>query len=109
MTQIYWRVEGRDSQMKIYEAKVKAGCFSDNQICNLLKTLAAKHLDYGEIVGALARRKTKIANDLLAIRKPTPLPIYECGENPYFVAWIEPFDYERTSRFIHDVQKVNQE
>ena len=60
---------------------------TDSQITNALKALAAKEgLDLNEIIGAYAKRKTKVANDLLEVRRTSPFFGYECGENPYFIA-----------------------
>jgi hypothetical protein len=87
MNQKYWHIEGYDSTTKIYDRKVKVGFFSENQIQNLLKALAAKAgLSFDEIVGAYAKKKTKISNDLLSIQKDGPYLIYMCGDNPHFIA-----------------------
>ena len=46
---------------KIYERKVKLSYLSQNQIQALLKALVAKAgLDFNEIVGAYAKKGTKI-------------------------------------------------
>jgi hypothetical protein len=51
----------------------------------LLRALTAKAgLDYREIVGAYARRRTKIANDLLEVRRDGPYQHFWCGNNPHF-------------------------
>jgi len=83
----YWYIEGYDSTTKIFEKKVNVGCFSENQIKSLLMALAAKAgLNFNEIVGAYAKKNTKISNDLLSIQKDSPYPAYTCGDNPYFHA-----------------------
>ena len=88
--QKYWHIKGYDSQTKIYDQKVKIGCFSESQIKNLLKALAAKSgLDFDEIVGAYAKKGTKISNDLLLIQKDGHYPIYSCGGNPVFIARVD--------------------
>jgi hypothetical protein len=61
MDNLYWYIEGYDSLNKIYERKVKLSYLSQNQIQALLKALVAKAgLDFNEIVGAYAKKGTKI-------------------------------------------------
>jgi hypothetical protein len=87
MSNLYWHIEGYDSSDKIYDKKVKVGCFSHKQIQAVLKTLAAQAgLNFDEIVGAYAKKGTTIANDLLCIHREGPHQIYFCGTNPYFIA-----------------------
>jgi len=87
MNQRYWHIEGYDSTTKIYDRKFKVGFFSENQIQNLLKALAAKaSLSFDEIVGAYAKKKTKISNNLLSIQKDGPYPVYMCDNHPCFTA-----------------------
>jgi len=87
MSKAYWHIEGYDNLAKIYEKNVKAGYFSDRQIQTLLMALAAKAgLDFDEIVGAHAKKGTKIKNNLLSVQKDGPYPKYSCGDNPYFTA-----------------------
>src|SRR5260370_259100 len=63
MKKLYWRIEGKDSLTRIFERKVELGQFTENQMKHLLMALAAKAgLDYDEIVGAYATRRTRIAN-----------------------------------------------
>ncbi len=53
----------------------------------LLMALAAKAgLEFNEIVGAYATRKTKIANDLLTVYKDSVYPTLWCGHQPCFAA-----------------------
>ncbi len=88
-TQLFWQITGYDSTTEIFRETVPAGCFTEGQIQTLLKILAAKAgLSFQEIVGACARRKTRLANDLLEVRHHRPDPFYECGSNPYFTARI---------------------
>ncbi len=87
MNERHWHIEGYDSLTKIYDRKVKVGSFSEKQIQDLLKALSAKaSLSFDEIVGAYAKKRTKIANELLSIRKDGPCPVYTCGDNPHFIA-----------------------
>lgn len=89
MNKMYWHIEGYEGTSKIFETEVKCGCFSDKQIQNLLMALTAKAgLNLDEIVGAYAKKRTKISNDLLLIQKEGPHPIYTCGINPYFIAQV---------------------
>ena len=83
----YLMIEGYDSQTQIYERKVPIGSITERQLEALLKALAAKAgLEYDEIVGAYAKRRTKIANDLLEVTKDATTFMYSCGLNPYFTA-----------------------
>ena len=87
MKQRYWHIEGYNSTTKIFNKKVKVGCFSENKIKSLLMTLAAKAgLNFNEIVGAYAKKNTKISNELLSIQKDGSYPVYMCGDNPHFLA-----------------------
>jgi len=87
MSQSYWKIEGFDSTEKIFERKIKVGIFSERQIQSLLMALAAKAgLGCDEIVGAYARRRTKVANNLLEVQKGGLCPVYSCGGNPHFSA-----------------------
>lgn len=87
MTQRYWHIVGYDSSEKIFEKKVKLGCYSENQIEQLLMALAARAgLDFDEIMGAYAKRGTKVANDLLDVHRDGFHATVMCGTNPYFIA-----------------------
>lgn len=89
MEQRFWLIEGYEDLTKIYDRKVKLGCFSDKQIKTLLKALTAKAgLSYDEIVGAYAKKKTNIANELLFVKKDVLHPVYTCGDGPYFIAQV---------------------
>ncbi len=62
---------------------------TDEQIKQMIKALAAKAgMEYGEIVGAYAKRRTKIANELLAVHRQSDSATFSCGTNPHFVAFI---------------------
>jgi len=53
----------------------------------LLMALATKAgLEFNEIVGAYAMRRTKIANELLTVYKDSICPTLWCGDQPCFVA-----------------------
>jgi hypothetical protein len=84
---LYWLIEGHDSFKIIFQMKVGIGQFTSAQLDGLLKALAAKAgLTYSEIVGAYATRRTKIANDLLAVHVDYPMVM--CGSNPCFTATV---------------------
>ena len=87
MNKTFWLIRGHDGFKTIFERKVKLGQFTVDQIQNLLQALAAKAgLDFDEIVGAYAKRKTKIANGLLFVHKDPRHPTYMCGSVPVFTA-----------------------
>jgi hypothetical protein len=88
-TKRQWLIRGYDSADMIYEKRVDAGQFTEDQIRALLKTLAAKAgLEFDEIVGAYAKRRTRIANNLLQVQREGPHSIFMCGSNPHFIASI---------------------
>lgn len=87
MTQRYWRIRGYNNSTQIFDTRVEVGQITYDQIKQMLKALSAKAgLDYREIVGAYAKRRTKIANDLLAIHREAESATLSCGANPHFVA-----------------------
>jgi hypothetical protein len=87
MKKLFWRIRGHDGFKSIFDMTVGLGQFTDDQIQHLLQALAVKgESDYAKIVGAYARRKTKIANDLLAVQKDFNYPTYTCGCDPHFSA-----------------------
>ena len=95
-----WIIECHDGNEVKCRKIVKLGCFSEPQLKRLLQTLAAQYLSNDKIIGALAKRRTKNANDLLVVSKERSLPMYTCGENPFFTARIEGFDYANAGRRI---------
>ena len=87
MSTLYWRIEGFESTQAVFEMDVPLGSFTDDQVRQLLRALAAKAgLNYDEIVGAYAKRRTKIANGLLDVHRDGPEPQYWCGHGPVFMA-----------------------
>jgi hypothetical protein len=64
--------------------KAGLGEFSDRQIREVLRALAAKELSFTEIVGAYAKRGTKNADDLLEVQKGFDDPTYTCGGVTFF-------------------------
>ena len=87
MRKLQWRITGYDRGTPIFEMKVAFGQLSERKIMQLLKTLVAKAgLTDSEIVGAYAKRGTKLANHLLDVQKDSSQATYICGSNRYFVA-----------------------
>ncbi len=83
----YWRIQGYDSTELIFERRILVGQLTDSQIRDLLKALTAKAgLTFNEIIGAYAKRRTRIANDLLSVRRDGAGPTIWCGDNPHFIA-----------------------
>lgn len=82
----YWLVEGFDSTAKIYERRVNIGVLTTDQAKAPVRALVAKAgLTFDEIVGAYARRKTRIANHHLDVQRDGPYPMFCCGDNPHFI------------------------
>jgi hypothetical protein len=83
MNKLYWRSRGYELLTLVFDRTVEHSQFSTHQMKHLRKTFTAKaSLDYNEIVGAYAKRGTKIANDL----KDSSYPTLNCGVNPHFSA-----------------------
>jgi len=83
----YWLIRGYEGTSEIFATRVSIGHFSEEQIKGLLRSLAAKAgLTFDEIVGAYAKRKSRISNNLLSIHKDFAQPVWMCGENPHFTA-----------------------
>ena len=83
MSKRYWLIR-RHGCDEVFERKVKLGTFSDRQIREVLRALAAKELSFTEIIGAYAKRGTVNANDLLEIQKGFNDPTYTCGSGVTF-------------------------
>jgi hypothetical protein len=85
-----WRIQGYDSSTLIFEERFPVNQLSSAQVIELLRALASRHLTSSEIVGAYARRGTRIANDLLEVHKDRQdekrREVFMCGSNPYYVA-----------------------
>ena len=87
MEKRYWMIRVLYGFVEQFATKVSIGQFTERQIEHLLKALAAwKGLQGDEIVGAYAKRGTKIANDLLVVRKD--FPTWMCGDNPTATATV---------------------
>jgi|SRR5580704_11482907 hypothetical protein len=78
MSKRYWLIRGHGCD-KPFAHKAGLGEFSDRQIREVLRALAAKELSFTEIVGAYAKRGTKGANNLLEVQKRFDDPTYTCG------------------------------
>ena len=87
MPKTHWLIQGYDSQTKFYERRVNVGQLTDKQVEAMLMALAAKAgLTFDEIVGAYAKKRTKIANGLLVVSREGANQRFVCGENPFFTA-----------------------
>lgn len=87
MTKLYWLIRGYDSSTLIFERIVDLGQITESQMTHLLQALVSKAgLSYYQIVGAYAKRGTKIANNHLVVHKDFAYPTFMCGSNPHFVA-----------------------
>ena len=87
MKKRYWCIRGYDSFKMIFEKKVGLGQVTDDQIKQLLQSLVAKTgLTLDEIVGAYAKRRTRISNNLLDVHRDSIHSTYMCGSNPAFTA-----------------------
>jgi len=87
VTERYWRIRGYESTIVIFENIVPYGQITTGQMRDLLRALAAKEgLSYEEVVGAYAKRGTRIANDLLHVHRDGPYQHFWCGHDPYFEA-----------------------
>lgn len=87
----YWIIEGFDSSKMIFSKRVPVGSLTERQLESLLKALTAKAgLEFDEIVGAYATKRTKIYNRHLEIQKYNDderrTTVRWCGNNPHFVA-----------------------
>ena len=89
----YWLIQGFDSTTKIYEKRIDASHMTRDQAISLLKALVAKAgMTFDEIVGAYAKKQTRIANGHLSVQKDGPYPVFFCGSNPHFVISIRDSD-----------------
>lgn len=104
MPETYWLIRAYDGTRLLFEKRVNSGQMTSDQVKHLLRALAAQTLSFDEVVGAYARRRTKIANNLLNVHQEKPHEIYTCGTNPHFVASIDgqrkahPWEHGTNSR-----------
>ena len=85
-----WIVRGYDGTNLIYERAIPCALYTKNQIQLLLQALTAKAgLSNDEIVGAYARKRSKLRNGHLEVQQNGPSGGLMCGSNPHFVAFIE--------------------
>ena len=85
-----WRIRGYDSTTEIFDQRVPIGQMTESSMEELLRALVAKDLSPREVIGAYAKRGTRISNGLLEIRKESQTEkrrtIYTCGHNPHYIA-----------------------
>ena len=92
MTQRDWQIVGYRSTERIFETKIKKGCFSDAKIEELLRALTAKAgFECEEIVGAYAKRGSRVSSELLHVQWDFESRTVRCGTNPYVIAKV-PLD-----------------
>ena len=89
----YWRIRGYDRATPIFDQSIPIGQITNGNMEELLRVLVAKGLSPRELIGAYAKRGTKIHNGFLEIHKENQpekrRTLYTCGHNPHFVAFIE--------------------
>jgi hypothetical protein len=85
-----WRIRGYDSTTEIFDQNIPVGQMTESNMKELLRALAARGLSPREIIGAYARRGTRISNGLLDIRRENQpekrRTNYICGDNPHYIA-----------------------
>jgi hypothetical protein len=85
-----WRIRGYDSTTEIFDQIIPIGQMTDNNMKELLRVLVAKDLSPSELIGAYAKRGTRISNKLLDVRKENQpekrRTLYTCGDNPHYMA-----------------------
>ena len=85
-----WRIRGYDSTTEIFDQSVPIGQMTESSMKELLRALVARDLSPREVIGAYAKRGTRISNGLLGIRKENQpekrRTNYTCGQNTHYVA-----------------------
>jgi hypothetical protein len=88
-----WRIRGYDSLTEIFDESVPIGQMTEGSVKELLRSLVAKGLSPRELIGAYAKRGTRISNTLLQIKNENQpdkrRTCYTCGDNPFYTAVIE--------------------
>ena len=88
-----WRIRGYDSLNKIFDERVPIGQLTEGNMKELLRILVAKDLNTNELIGALAKRGTRISNSLLEVQGENNLTkrcsVYTWGNNPFYSADVE--------------------
>ena len=83
----YWLIRGYDGDRLFYQREIDGGQLMQSQVKPLLRSLVGRAgLNFDEIVGAYAKRGTKIANNMLEVLKEGSKPIFTCGTSPHFIA-----------------------
>lgn len=87
-TKKYWRIVGYDSTTKIFEKLVPLGTFSQKQMTEALRVLAARAgLTFEEILACYAKKNAKGYRVLLEVQvESRPKFSMSCGSNPHFIA-----------------------
>ena len=91
-----WRIRGYDSLTLIFDQSVPVGQMTEGNMKELLRVLVAKDLLPHELIGAYAKRGTRISNAHLEVQKENQLEkrrtVYTCGNNPFYTADVETCD-----------------
>jgi hypothetical protein len=76
--ELIWKIEGYNGTDIILEQTIPLNNADETKICGLLKSLASKHLNEGEIAAGLADvRKDNVAGNRI---------IFYAGQDPHYVA-----------------------
>lgn len=91
-----WRIRGFDGTTEIFNQSVPISQITESAVKELLRALVAKHLRPSDVVGAYAKRGSRISNGLLIIRKEQQTgkrrTLYACGDNPHYIVTTESCD-----------------
>jgi hypothetical protein len=87
-----WRIRGYNSTKEIFDQMIPIGQITENKVKELLRALASRDLSAREIIGAYAKRRTRLFTGLLDILQENDnanrRTNYHCGDNPHFSATI---------------------
>jgi hypothetical protein len=91
-----WRIRGYHSTTLIFDQSIPIGQITNGSVMELIRVLVAKNLSPRELMGAYARRGTKIHNGFLEIHKEIQEEkrrmLYTCGNDPHYIACVETFE-----------------
>ena len=67
----FWKISGYDGDRHLYERKIRLGTMSESEMTTLLQRLAARHLDFDEVIDSSLRKNAKGCSDHFEVRKIT--------------------------------------
>ena len=102
---LFWSIAGYDGIDPIFCERIAMGSLPGKRIETVLQMLVARRLSPSEIIGGLAKKNAKYANELLSVRQEPGLPAYMCGDGPHYTAVIEGYDYDAAREKIRAFQK----